>query len=234
MKKYAIADVPNELASILDEYKMVFGSLTPYIELEVFQTRELIISFNKPIDKLRFMIQGRAKISFVHEDGKQSIVHFAQKGEYLGELTFLEIEKEHKNVAAISECVFIAVNMSSAKKILTNDAKFLYDLNQFIGKKMLKRTYFNSKNQNYELKNRLAAYIILSQNKCIYIEKHTETAEYLGVSYRHLLYTFKEFIDGGMLIKQKKGYKVDMESLENLSKDIEMNKMGGQCGEQIL
>jgi len=222
MKKYSIKDTPHELAFNIDKYNKVFGSLASNMEVEVFDPRENIISFNKPIDKLRFMIRGRAKITFIHEDGKQSIVHFAKLGEYLGELTFLEIEEEHKNVTAISESIFISIDMNLAKKILINDNEFLFVLSQFIGKKMLARTYFNSKNQNYELKNRLAAYILMSQNNGIYSEKHTETAEYLSVSYRHLLYTFKEFVDDGIVIKIKKGYRVDLVALGVLSKDIHL------------
>ncbi len=222
MKKYSIENVPCKLGSSIKNYSNVFGSLTPNMEVEIFEPKEDIISFNKPIDKLRFMIRGRAKITFIHEDGKQSIVHFAKMGEYLGELTFLKIEKEHKNVTAISESIFISIDMNLAKKILINDNEFLFSLSQFIGNKMLERTYFNSKNQNYELKNRLAAYIFISQNNGIYSEKHTETAEYLSVSYRHLLYTFKEFINSGVVVKIKKGYRVDLEALTLLSKDIEL------------
>jgi len=54
----------------------------------------------------------------------------------------------------------------------------------------------------------------------VYSEKHTETAEYLSVSYRHLLYTFKTFIDEGLLIKIKKGFEINEEPLATLAKDI--------------
>jgi len=222
MKMYSIKNTPRELAASINKYNKVFGSLVSNMEVEVFEPGENIISFNKPIDRLRFMVQGRAKITFIHEDGKQSIVHFVKAGEYLGELTFLEIEKEHKNVTAISDSVFISIDMNLAKKILINDKKFLFGLSQFIGNKMLARTYFNSKNQNYELKNRLAAYILMSQNNGIYSEKHTETAEYLSISYRHLLYTFKGFITDGVVVKIKKGYRVDLTALGVLAKDIEL------------
>ena len=222
MKKYSVKDIPKELKFNIDTYNKVFGSLASNIEIEVFDPKEDIISFNKPIDKLRFMIQGRATITIIHEDGKQSIVHFVNSGEYLGELTFLEIEKEHKNVTAISKSVFISIDMSLAKEKLINDSEFLFGLSQFIGEKMLGRTYFNSKNQNYKLKNRLAGYILMSQNNGIYSEKHTETAEYLRVSYRHLLYTFKELIDDGVVVKVKKGYRIDIEKLGELSKDIKL------------
>ena len=51
----------------------------------------------------------------------------------------------------------------------------------------------------------------------IYSEKHTETAEYLGVSYRHLLYTFSLFRDEGLIFKEKKGFKINREGLMELA-----------------
>lgn len=223
MEKKFINNLSEELQMKIEPYMNVFGSLAQEMIVEFFDAKETIISFSEPIKKLRFMIEGRAKITFIHADGKQSITHFVKKGEYLGELKFLEIEKEHKNVNAISKCIFLSVDMELAKSTLKEESKFLFKLNQLIGKKMLDRTYFYSKNQNYELRNRLAAYILLAQNEGRYNEKHTETAEYLGVSYRHLLHTFKEFLDEGLLIKLKKGYELDLEALQELSLDINLN-----------
>ncbi len=222
MKKYTINNLPKDLSVIVDSYKGVFGLISSQMNLEVFEAGETIISPTQPIDALRFMIRGRGKIILIHEDGKQSILHFINKEEYLGELTFLGIEKEHKMVKAITESIFVSVDMKSAKLKLIEDKEFLLTLSKFIGNKLIVRNYFNSKNQNYELKNRLAAYIVISQNNGIYAEKHTDTAEYLNVSYRHLLYTFKEFIDEGIITKIKKGYRVDLGALKKLSKDIRL------------
>jgi hypothetical protein len=77
-----------------------------------------------------------------------------------------------------------------------------------------------AKNQNYELKNRLASYILLTEYNGVYCEKHTETAEFLGVSYRHLLYTLQQFVKEQFITKQKGGYLIDYEKLRNLSKDV--------------
>ncbi|MGL5613702.1 cyclic nucleotide-binding domain-containing protein [Cetobacterium sp.] len=219
MKKISMENINKSLKLNIDKYGNIFGSLTSNMEVEIFNPGEKIIFYNVPLEKLRFMIQGRAKILFVHEDGKQSIIHFVKKGEYLGELSFLEIEKDPKEVISITESIFVSIDMSLAKKELVKDTQFLFDLSKFIGNKMLERTYFHSKNQNYGLKNRLAGYILMSQSNEIYLEKHTETAEYLGVSYRQLLYIFKEFLDQGVLIKLKKGYKVNIKKLELLAKD---------------
>lgn len=44
--------------------------------------------------------------------------------------------------------------------------------------------------------------------------------EFLGVSYRHLLHTLKEFRYEGLITKEKKGYKIDTNGLGILAKDI--------------
>jgi len=220
MKTYELKDIEHEYREKLAPYKHVFGSLLDLAILEVYRPKESIIRFDKPITHLRFLLEGRAKITLVHENGNQSNVHFVHPGEYIGELTFLNIEKEHKNVTALSECTFMSIAMSLANESLKTDAVFLFQLCQFIGNKFLERSYFNLKNLNYDLRNRLAAYILATHDQGIYIEKHTETAEYLCVSYRHLLHTFKEFSEKGYVVKTNKGYKVDQTALSLLAKDI--------------
>ena len=51
----------------------------------------------------------------------------------------------------------------------------------------------------------------------MYREQHTEAAEYLGVTYRHLLYVLAEFVKEGILEKTKTGYRIiDMEKLGDI------------------
>ena len=107
MKKISMENINKSLKLNIDKYGNIFGSLTSNMEVEIFNPGEKIIFYNAPLEKLRFMIQGRAKILFVHEDGKQSIIHFVKKGEYLGELSFLEIEKDPKEVISITESIFV-------------------------------------------------------------------------------------------------------------------------------
>lgn len=220
MKSYKLADAPDQIGNRITPYNDVFGSLSSSIMVEVYDPKEQVISFDQPITRLRLMLEGKAKITLIHENGNQSIVHFVSPGEFVGELTFLEIEKEHKTIYTISECIFISIDMSDAKKTLKDDSDFLYRLSQFIGSKMLQRTNFNSKNQNYELRNRFAAYILATQHNGIYTEKHTETAEYLAVSYRHLLFTLKAFTEEGLMTKRKKGFVINEHGLSVLAKDI--------------
>lgn len=221
MKKYLVKELDSVLKLEVEKYKDLFNKVYDLIHIEVFEAKENIVNFNKEITMLRYVLKGRAKITMVHEDGKSSIIHFVKPNEFIGELTLINIEKQPKDVIAISQCICLSIPLIVARDILLNDNKFLLMLNRYIGMKLLNRTWFNVKLQNYELKNKLAAYILISENKGIYQEKHTETAEFLGVSYRHLLYTIKIFQDEGLLIKLKKGYEIDYDKLKALSKDIE-------------
>ena len=63
-----------------------------------------------------------------------------------------------------------------------------------------------TQNQAYPLENRLASFILLSSDNDFYKEKHTEVCEYLGVSYRHLLFVLAQFTENGYLTKQNRGY----------------------------
>lgn len=221
MKKYQLNDCDGlDFNPEFITYKEIFKEANSQMKVEVFSPRENIIHFNKSIHKLYFLIKGKAKIYMLHEDGKRSLIQFLKAGDFIGELTLLDIEKQHKDVIAISDCTCLTVPMDTARNVLLQDVEFLNYLNKYLGEKLLRRTEFFAKNLNYELKNRLAAYILLTENEGIYCEKHTETAEFLGISYRHLLYTLKQFQEDKMLIKHDKGYLIDYDKLQGLGKDI--------------
>lgn len=71
------------------------------------------------------------------------------------------------------------------------DIDFVKMISQFIGDKLIRRMEHFSINQTYQLNYRLALLLLEVAVAGIYQEKLTETAEYLGVSYRHLTYTLK-------------------------------------------
>lgn len=220
MKEYNINRIDNLSLSkeMINQIKL-FNEI-PNVKVEVFSPKENIINFNKDINKLYLLLDGKAKIYMVHEDGKRSLIQFLETGDLIGELTLIGIEKNPKDVVAINKCTCLAVSFIDGKEKLLLNNDFLLYLNRYLGTKLLKRTEFFAKNQNYELKNRLAAYILLSEHNNKYTEKHTETAEFLGTSYRHLLYTLKNFEDEGYLTKDKKGYIINSDKLKSLSKDI--------------
>jgi len=218
MKKLDLDD--PSYANLLSSYKGLFDHVIDLMHLQVFSPEEYIVREQEEVASLRFLLLGKAKIAMIHEDGNRSIIHFVKPGEFIGELSFIGIETKPKDVIAINECVCLAIPMSQAKESLLRDPDFLLLINQYIGKKLLKRTWLNTKSRNYELKNRLAAYILMAECDGYYKEKHTETAEYLSISYRHLLHTLKSFLDKGLLVKEGRRYRINKIELESLAKDI--------------
>ena len=66
----------------------------------------------------------------------------------------------------------------------------------------------NRYRQSFPLKNRLAGFILETAENRVYGEPHTEAAEYLGATYRHLLYVIAEFYKEGLLHKSEVGYRI--------------------------
>lgn len=183
-----------------------------------FSSNEYIVRFDEDIQYLFFLLDGRAKIYIVHENGKRALIQFLKKDDYIGELSLIEVEKNLKDIVAINDCTCLAVPLASSREHLLNDKLFLFNLSRYLGDKLLKRTDHYTAMQDYEFKNRLAKYILQIENDGFFQEKHTETAEYVGVSYRHLLYTLNQFHEDGLLEKRgRKYFIINKEKLEKLS-----------------
>lgn len=191
--------------------------------LTIFTKGERLIRYNSGTDMLYILLEGKAKIYLLHEDGKQAIVHFVQAGELIGELSLLEVEERTKDVIAQTQCVCLAISLETSREQLLQDVLFLQQLSYYLAKKVLNRTERFSEGLNYPLINRLAAFILYTETDGFYHEKHTEVADYLGTSYRHLLYTFEQLREQQLLTKEKPGYRIQNRAkLVSLAKDISM------------
>ncbi len=217
MKKYSLSHAPQGLADLVQSDLDLFTPVKSHLEIHTFDNRDKIISAGGPISYLYLLVKGKAKISMLHEDGSSSIVHFVHPKELIGELTLVGVEDHPKDVISIGQTTCLAVPMTSAKFHLLSENKFLLEMTRYIGSKLLDRTWFNAKQQHYELKHRLADYILKCECDGLFSEKHTETAQYLAVSYRHLLHTIQWFKSEGILHKTSGGYTFDKNALEALA-----------------
>ncbi|MGX7263255.1 transcriptional regulator YeiL [Enterococcus crotali] len=218
MKIYPI----DQIAAVTDKSRIDLFDYFPEALLKeaqifVYEKKEYIVRFDKPIEHLFLLIEGRAKIYKIHENGGRSLIQFISRGDFIGELSLLEVEDQIKDVQAIDQCVCVALPYHTVKEALLNDNQFLRMIAKYLGKKVLLRVEHFSNNQNYELKYRLATYMLQTEVNSIYTEKQTETAEFLGVSYRHLIHTLNEFQKAGLIIKHGKSYRVNREKLSELA-----------------
>lgn len=221
MKKYQLKQVKKLIEVEKIDFSAYFSDeLLRKAVLFTYDKNDYIVRLDQKVEYLFFILEGRAKIYKIHENGKRSLLQFLGTGDFIGELTLLEVEAQVKDVQAIDHCVCLAFPYMTAKNELLNDRQFLRMISTYLGRKVLLRVEHFSNNQTYELKYRLAAYMLQTEVDGIYHEKQTETAEFLGVSYRHLMYTLNEFVASGFVTKKGKSYLLNKPELTALSEGL--------------
>ncbi|MDY9591136.1 transcriptional regulator YeiL [Escherichia coli] len=194
-----------------------------------FLARDYIVQEGQQPSWLFYLTRGRARLYATLANGRVSLIDFFAAPCFIGEIELIDKDHEPRAVQAIEECWCLALPMKHYRPLLLNDTLFLRKLCVTLSHKNYRNIVSLTQNQSFPLVNRLAAFILLSQEGDLYHEKHTQAAEYLGVSYRHLLYFLAQFIHDGLLTKSKKGYLIkNRKQLSGLALEMDPeNKFSG-------
>ncbi|MCD8045565.1 MAG: transcriptional regulator YeiL [Clostridiales bacterium] len=192
--------------------------IRPYTSLIKFDNEEAILKEGEEPEFLYYLIDGRAKLFLSHENGRISLINFLNAPCFIGEMELLGAQQTANGVTAVTSCICYAVRINECRDSILNDVKFLRHLCLFLSRKAIGNTYNYSKNQAWPLEVRLANFILLTSCNGMYRERHTEVSEFLGVTYRHLLYVLADFVKRGILVKTAQGYYIqDLAALRNIS-----------------
>lgn len=196
-----------------------FGfDVSPDTSIVKFESMENILSEGEKPDSLYYLISGRAKLFLSHENGRISLINFLDAPCFVGEMELLGAQEAANGVTAITPCTCYRIHINQCRDKLLNDTKFLRHLCIFLSQKAIGNTRHYSKNQSYPLAVRLANFILLTSCNKLYREKHTEAADFLGVTYRHLLYVLADFVKCGYLKKTEQGYFIqDLAALRKIA-----------------
>lgn len=168
---------------------------------------------------LFYLVNGRAKLYLSHDNGRITLINFLTAPCFIGEMELLDDERLANGVQAITVCECYAIRLDECREKLLNDTKFLRYICRFLSRKAIGNTANYSRNQSYPLKNRLAAFMLETAWNGVYREPHGEVAEYLGVTYRHLLYVLADFVKTGLIEKTSAGYRIsDIEALREMTR----------------
>ncbi|AKA68855.1 transcriptional regulator YeiL [Clostridium scatologenes] len=213
----------NLLVSYLKKYpiQQYFSlNILPFLSLVEFDDGDFICKEGCLPSYLFYMVKGNAKLYLTHRNGKVSLINFLKAPCFIGEMELIKAQQCTNGVQALCKCICFCFDISKCNKLLLDDKVFLKYLCSFLSKKAIENTTNYTENQAYPLKNRLASFILLTNNNGLYVEKHSEVCEYLGVSYRHLLYVIADFCKSDILKKTTNGYKiVNMKLLNKISKN---------------
>lgn len=195
--------------------------IAPYIQVCEFEKGEFIFHEGSLPEYLYYMVEGKAKLYVTHQNGKRSLINFITSPSFIGEVELLNAQKYTRGIQTVTKTICFSLPYQDCKQKLFADSVFLRELCIFLGNKMARTTTRFSQIQAYPLENRLAAFILMSSDENFYKEKHTEISEYLGVSYRHLLYTFSQFCQSKIIKKSGKGYDIiDKKRLQELAREV--------------
>ncbi len=192
-------------------------SIRPYTQVVEFESEEVLLHKDEKPESLYFLFEGRAKVCLADDEGRISLISFTKGPCFLGEMEMIGAQERAQSVQAVTRCRCYAIDLEKCRDKVLNDAKFLRNLCLFLGQRFRRNTENYVHNQAYPLENRLATFILLTMHHGMYTEKHTEVAEYLGVTYRHLLYVLADFRHKNILEKTPQGYKIlDLAALQAL------------------
>ena len=195
--------------------------IRPYLEVKEFEPDEFIMREGERSEYLYYLTEGRAKLFLSQENGRISLINFIEAPCFIGEMELLDEKRLPQGVRAISCCRCYQIKRSECREELLQDTKFLQYLCRFLIEKATNNTNNYMRNQAYPLKVRFAEFILKMSVNGYYREPHTEVAEFLGVTYRHLLYVLAQFVEDGLLEKTKRGYRiVDESGLEEIEENI--------------
>lgn len=199
-----------------------FGfDIRPYLSTVKFESDDRIMEEGEKPTYLYYLTEGRAKLFLSHENGRISLINFLDAPCFMGEMELLGAQEMANGITAITPCTCYAIHVDECREKLLNDTTFLRHICLFLGQKAIGNTANYSRNQSYPLEVRLANFILLTMRGRYYREKHTEVSEFLGVTYRHLLYVLADLVKRGLLQKTASGYYVeDVEEMKRLAGDL--------------
>lgn len=183
---------------------------------------ELINEYSSE-NNLYLIDKGIYKIYEYHKNGKISLIQYLESGDLIGELGLLGVESQKKVVLSHGESSVIKIKEFDYIHVLKDDSNFLKYLSINLATKLLSRTHHFTEMQQYKLKPRLLRHIQRTHIEGIVDENFTYLSQYLGTSYRHLMFILKELTDDDIIEKVDKIYRI--KSLEKLNKAIEKHEV---------
>ena len=157
-------------------------------QLYLFPAKSIIVQAPDRPRNLLYLVKGKTKLYDTLANGKVSLIDFFTPPCFIGEMELIDPKSPSFTVQAIEDCWCLALPMVRYQQQLLQDTTFLRSVCQYLGRKNARNIRTFSQNQAFTLSQRLAGFILLTANNEKYEEKHSQVAQYLGVSYRHLLY----------------------------------------------
>lgn len=202
------------------------ADVTQYLELHTFKKGDFVCEDRKTPDHFFFILEGKVKLSLIHQDGNVTLVQYYEPGDVLGELELLGMRQHSQAIQAVGNVTCLALPFAECKDMMLSDAVFMQNLCRLMAGKMQRSVNKLVNTQTYPLENRLAEYLLMKEaevgrGQWMHV-KLTDLAQYLGTSYRHLSRVIKDFDEAGWIEKERTKMRVlERDGLRELAEKME-------------
>ena len=186
-----------------------------YSELKLYRYKkgEFICQEGRIIEQLFVQVHGKSKVTRSMNNGKEMLTSFNSGFSMLGHLEFFTHNPAFINVEVIEDTFCLGLYLSeSTRAVLLQDVRFLQYMAIDLSKMIIKENQNSAINLVYPVRQRVASYILCTQNKGYFKDNYTHLAEYLGCSHRQLLRVLNSFVQEGMIAVHEKGYHILQEN----------------------
>lgn len=214
----------------IEKYKLqsIFGpQLKKHGKLVEFSKGELILSSGDEPEYYYVSVEGRTKIVYPFENGKEMPLKLYYGFESIGDIELMNKAPILCDVISVDKTILVQIPLDIMEKIYLHSPEFLGYISRILSKKLYATIKNVSYSYVYPLANRLATYLLLNMNEETTFkltDSYKNIAQQLGTSYRHLNRTLKEFEDKGLIRIEKKNVEIlNLKKLQSLSKENYMD-----------
>ncbi len=182
---------------------------------------EILMQQGTRPEELLYLVRGKCSVSCVLPNGKTILLKTLSIPGIIGEMELVSPEISPMTVRTLEECELLSFPAGRSRKILLHDTDFLRKLCILLGNKERQSVLRFFAASGYPLDKRLAAFILEQREGPFFRIRKIQTAETLGVSYRHLETVLQRFIQSGFLSKDHFTYRIeDEKALQDLAREI--------------
>lgn len=196
---------PADYWNQLEEYGLDVKDF-PDVEIRDYRRGEFLCQQGCPLEHLLFVVEGRVKVCAITPADKTLLFCYNGPGTVVGEVELMTEGPASSTLCAVGSVRCLAIPLKKYRKLLQQNIVFMNRIALMMARIVTRYSINDSFNILAPLDVRLRAYIVLNQQDGLFTARLTEAAEYLGVSYRHLLRTMNELCAKGDLKKEQKGY----------------------------
>ncbi len=217
-----ILTAPSVLQNYMRHHKLegIFDDhLCSLLQMHQYAKGEQIIQEATDVTCLYLVLEGEAKVSPSSIDGKLGLLEFVMVKDVIGALEHFSGDQFYHSVFAVSPCTVLAIPISMIDQQLGNSIHFYKFICENLAHIMKRTSVRYSSALLYPLKNRLAKYLyekyVLEDTDEIVLLT-TQTAEYFGVTSRHLRRIVAGLENERIVLREKNLLRVlDMEQLKD-------------------